>query len=179
VVGTRFCASAARSGVGNDFWSGGLRRKSLHLRVGVDRLVTIRRVGTGCNAEGFGRLRNDFIVYVRQSILVLLLLLVACAPAEPAAVAPTQPATSDATATTTVARVPTDTAVSATQTAVPATATITAPTDVPATATVVLPTATEVVSTYDGMPQGFTEAGAPALGAAAADVEMIDYSDFL
>jgi hypothetical protein len=44
---------------------------------------------------------------------------------------------------------------------------------------VAIPTATEVVSTYDGMPQGFTEAGAPALGAADADVEMIDYSDFL
>ncbi len=117
----------------------------------------------------------------QYSILVLLLLLVACAPTEPAAVAPTQSPIVEATAT--IASVPTnaptntvipvtDTAMPATDTAMPATATVDTPTDVP-------PTATEVVSTYDGMPQGFTEAGAPALGNADADVEMIDYSDFL
>jgi hypothetical protein len=50
-------------------------------------------------------------------------------------------------------------------------------TDVP-TATTVPPSPT-TAALYKGLPQGFTAAGAPTLGSADADLELIDYSDFL
>lgn len=70
-------------------------------------------------------------------------------------------------------------------TATPAPTATELPTATPVPTATELPTATVVppsptaAALYKGLPQGFTAAGAPTLGLADADLELIDYSDFL